>query len=36
MTAPAYRGIGVGLYSSAVFAFAPEIALAYHQALDEG
>jgi 5-dehydro-4-deoxyglucarate dehydratase len=26
---PAYRGIGVELYSSAVFAFAPEIALAY-------
>jgi 5-dehydro-4-deoxyglucarate dehydratase len=33
MTAPAYRGIGVDLYSSAVFAFAPEIALAFHQAL---
>lgn len=32
-TAPAYRGIGVGLYSSAVFAFAPEIALAFHHAL---
>jgi 5-dehydro-4-deoxyglucarate dehydratase len=36
MTAPAYRGIGVELYSSAVFAFAPEIALAFHQALAEG
>jgi len=36
MTAPAYRGIGVELYSSAVFAFAPEIALAFHRALDEG
>ncbi|MFG2970710.1 5-dehydro-4-deoxyglucarate dehydratase [Streptomyces sp. NPDC048288] len=36
MTAPAYRGIGVGLYSSAVFAFAPEIALAFHRALEEG
>ncbi|QNP74533.1 5-dehydro-4-deoxyglucarate dehydratase [Streptomyces roseirectus] len=36
MTAPAYQGIGVGLYSSAVFAFAPEIALAFHQALAEG
>ncbi|MEU5591602.1 5-dehydro-4-deoxyglucarate dehydratase [Streptomyces sp. NPDC020298] len=35
MTAPAYRGIGVELYSSAVFAFAPEIALAFHQALAE-
>ncbi|MFG2459752.1 5-dehydro-4-deoxyglucarate dehydratase [Streptomyces sp. NPDC048523] len=33
MTAPAYRGIGVPLYSSAVFAFAPEIALAFHRAL---
>lgn len=33
MTAPAYRGIGVSLYSSAVFAFAPEIALAFHRAL---
>ncbi|WP_327715047.1 5-dehydro-4-deoxyglucarate dehydratase [Streptomyces sp. NBC_00490] len=36
MTAPAYQGIGVGLYSSAVFAFAPEIALAFHRALGEG
>ncbi|KOU63225.1 5-dehydro-4-deoxyglucarate dehydratase [Streptomyces sp. MMG1533] len=35
MTAPAYRGIGVDLYSSAVFAFAPEIALAFHRALTE-
>ncbi len=33
MTAPAYQGIGVSLYSSAVFAFAPEIALAFHRAL---
>ncbi|MEV0637849.1 5-dehydro-4-deoxyglucarate dehydratase [Streptomyces sp. NPDC050619] len=36
MTAPAYRSIGVDLYSSAVFAFAPEIALAFHRALAEG
>ncbi|MEV0239684.1 5-dehydro-4-deoxyglucarate dehydratase [Streptomyces sp. NPDC050674] len=36
MTAPAYRGVGVELYSSAVFAFAPEIALAFHRALAEG
>ncbi|MET8982406.1 5-dehydro-4-deoxyglucarate dehydratase [Streptomyces sp. NPDC004539] len=36
MTAPAYQGIGVDLYSSAVFAFAPEIALAFHKALAEG
>ncbi|MEU9631366.1 5-dehydro-4-deoxyglucarate dehydratase [Streptomyces luteogriseus] len=35
MTAPAYKGVGVGLYSSAVFAFAPEIALAFHRALAE-
>ncbi|QWB27387.1 MULTISPECIES: 5-dehydro-4-deoxyglucarate dehydratase [Streptomyces] len=35
MTAPAYQGIGVELYSSAVFAFAPEIALAFHRALAE-
>ncbi|AMW08964.1 5-dehydro-4-deoxyglucarate dehydratase [Streptomyces qaidamensis] len=33
MTAPAYQGVGVELYSSAVFAFAPEIALAFHRAL---
>ena len=32
--APAYRGIGVDLYSSAVFAFAPEIAMAFYQALE--
>ncbi|WP_367324059.1 5-dehydro-4-deoxyglucarate dehydratase [Streptomyces sp. HUAS ZL42] len=30
----AYRGIGVTLYSSAVFCFAPEIALAFHTALE--
>ncbi|MFF3967426.1 5-dehydro-4-deoxyglucarate dehydratase [Streptomyces griseorubiginosus] len=36
MTAPAYQGIGVSLYSSAVFAFAPEIALAFHRALAAG
>ncbi|MFF8234363.1 5-dehydro-4-deoxyglucarate dehydratase [Streptomyces caelestis] len=35
MTAPAYQGIGVALYSSAVFAFAPEIALAFHRALTQ-
>ncbi|MFI1167865.1 5-dehydro-4-deoxyglucarate dehydratase [Streptomyces sp. NPDC020801] len=32
----AYRGIGITLYSSAVFCFAPEIALAFHRALREG
>ena len=32
----AYRGIGVTLYSSAVFCFAPEIALAFHRALTSG
>jgi 5-dehydro-4-deoxyglucarate dehydratase len=36
LTQPAYRGIGVTLYSSAVFCFAPEIALAFHRALREG
>jgi 5-dehydro-4-deoxyglucarate dehydratase len=35
-TALAYRGIGVTLYSSAVFCFAPEIALAFHRALTTG
>jgi 5-dehydro-4-deoxyglucarate dehydratase len=32
----AYRAIGVPLYSSAVFCFVPEIALAFHQALRSG
>ncbi len=32
----AYRALGVTLYSSAVFCFAPEIALAFHRALREG
>lgn len=32
----AYRAIGVSLYSSAVFCFAPEIALAFHRALTDG
>ncbi|WP_037905911.1 5-dehydro-4-deoxyglucarate dehydratase [Actinacidiphila yeochonensis] len=36
LTGLAYRGIGVTLYSSAVFAFAPEIALAFHRALADG
>ncbi|MTE17872.1 5-dehydro-4-deoxyglucarate dehydratase [Streptomyces sp. TRM43335] len=36
LTTPAYRGIGVTLYSSAAFCFAPEIALAFHRALSEG
>ncbi|MFF4286707.1 5-dehydro-4-deoxyglucarate dehydratase [Streptomyces sp. NPDC001739] len=36
LTGPAYRGLGVHLYSSAVFAFAPEIALAFHRALATG
>ncbi|MBO2449581.1 5-dehydro-4-deoxyglucarate dehydratase [Actinomadura barringtoniae] len=36
LTAPAYRAIGVDLYSSAVFAFAPEIAMAFRTALSEG
>ncbi|MFD7941182.1 5-dehydro-4-deoxyglucarate dehydratase [Streptomyces sp. NPDC059755] len=32
----AYRALGVTLYSSAVFCFAPEIALAFHRALGAG
>ncbi|KOG66790.1 5-dehydro-4-deoxyglucarate dehydratase [Streptomyces griseoflavus] len=36
LTGPAYRGLGVRLYSSAVFAFAPEIATAFHRALADG
>ncbi|OSZ56753.1 5-dehydro-4-deoxyglucarate dehydratase [Streptomyces pharetrae CZA14] len=32
----AYRGIGVTLYSSAVFCFVPDLALAFHQALRTG
>jgi 5-dehydro-4-deoxyglucarate dehydratase len=36
MTQPAYRGIGVELYSSAVFCFAPEISLAFYNAVTAG
>jgi 5-dehydro-4-deoxyglucarate dehydratase len=36
LTGLAYRGIGVTLYSSAVYAFSPEIALAFHRALTTG
>ncbi|MFI6325897.1 5-dehydro-4-deoxyglucarate dehydratase [Nonomuraea sp. NPDC050556] len=36
LTVPAYRGLGVPLYSSAVFAFAPEIALAFYKAVTSG
>ncbi|MBT2442359.1 5-dehydro-4-deoxyglucarate dehydratase [Streptomyces sp. ISL-36] len=36
LTGLAYRGIGVTLYSSAVFCFAPDIALAFHRALASG
>ncbi|KWX23230.1 MULTISPECIES: 5-dehydro-4-deoxyglucarate dehydratase [Mycolicibacterium] len=32
----AYRAIGVTLYSSATFAFAPDLALAFYQALETG
>lgn len=35
-TVPAYRGIGVDLYSSAVFCFAPEISTAYYRAVATG
>src|ERR1039458_10224146 len=36
MSALAYGGIGVSLYSSAVYCFAPRIALAFHAALQAG
>jgi 5-dehydro-4-deoxyglucarate dehydratase len=36
VTVPAYRGIGVELYSSAVFCFAPEISNAFYQAVEKG
>lgn len=36
LTQPAYRGLGISLYSSAVFCFAPEIALACHTAFRTG
>jgi len=36
LTGLAYRGIGVTLYSSAVFCFAPDLALAFHKALGSG
>lgn len=32
----AYRALGVELYSSAAFAFAPDLSLAFHRALEEG
>jgi 5-dehydro-4-deoxyglucarate dehydratase len=34
VTQRAYRAIGVPLYSSAAFAFAPQVALAYYRALE--
>lgn len=36
VTQRAYRAIGVPLYSSAAFAFAPRVALAYYNALEHG
>jgi 5-dehydro-4-deoxyglucarate dehydratase len=33
VSVPVYRGIGVNLYSSAVFCFAPEISLGFYQAV---
>lgn len=36
LTVPAYRGIGVDLYSSAVFCFAPEISLGFYNAVRAG
>ncbi|NGO69364.1 5-dehydro-4-deoxyglucarate dehydratase [Streptomyces boncukensis] len=36
LTGLAYRALGVELYSSAVFCFVPEVALAFHRALATG
>lgn len=36
LTVPAYRGVGVPLYSSAAFAFVPEVADAFHKAVEAG
>ena len=36
MTSQAYKAVGVPSYSSAVFCFAPDIALAYHRAYTSG
>ncbi|GLW54773.1 5-dehydro-4-deoxyglucarate dehydratase [Kitasatospora phosalacinea] len=36
LTGLAYRGLGVTLYSSAVFCFAPDLALAFHKAVNGG
>ncbi|WP_137816001.1 5-dehydro-4-deoxyglucarate dehydratase [Gandjariella thermophila] len=36
MTVPAYRGIGVELYSSAAFCFVPEVSLAFYRAVTAG
>jgi len=36
VTVPAYRGIGVSLYSSAAFCFAAEVSVAFHRALFSG
>ncbi|MDT0395822.1 MULTISPECIES: 5-dehydro-4-deoxyglucarate dehydratase [Streptomyces] len=33
---PAYRALGVELYSSAAFAFAPDVSLAFHRAVQAG
>ncbi|RJQ68508.1 5-dehydro-4-deoxyglucarate dehydratase [Pseudonocardiaceae bacterium YIM PH 21723] len=35
-TVPAYRAIGVDLYSSAVFCFAPEVSLGFYRAVTTG
>jgi 5-dehydro-4-deoxyglucarate dehydratase len=35
-TVPAYRGIGVDLYSSAAFCFAPEVSMAFYKAVTSG
>jgi 5-dehydro-4-deoxyglucarate dehydratase len=36
LSAPAFMGVGIPRYSSAVFAFLPEVALAFHRSLRNG
>ncbi|MCF6523955.1 5-dehydro-4-deoxyglucarate dehydratase [Streptomyces sp. JJ36] len=36
LTQPAYRAVGVSLYSSAAFCFVPEVASAFQRALEDG
>lgn len=36
LTVPAYRGVGINLYSSAAFSFAPRVAAAFYTSMFEG